>query len=51
MMGASPPNPQDFTLSRKHGLQTGRLAGRPESCSQLSRRSGSIPGEPYPPLR
>jgi hypothetical protein len=50
MMGALPPRPRDLTLLGKHRLQNGRHIGRPQPCLRLSRRSGSIPGEPYPPL-
>jgi hypothetical protein len=44
------PKPRDLTLSSRHALQTGRLFAA-ASCPHLSRRSGSIPGEPCPPLR
>jgi hypothetical protein len=47
----SAPNPGIYRFVGKHDLQTGRPDGRPQSCPHFSRRSGSIPGEPYPPLK
>src|SRR6266496_3857388 len=50
-MGVLPPNPRDLSLSRQDSW-TGRRAALaiPES-RPLSRRSGCVSAEPYPPLR
>lgn len=46
--GDQSPNPWDFALSRQNGRR-GRQAAPP--FRHHERRSGSIPGEPYPPSR
>src|SRR5208283_641365 len=49
--GALPPHPRDLPQLRQNGrFLMGRLSP-PLPFRPLSRRSGSIPGEPYPPLR
>lgn len=49
--GALPLRPRDLTLSRQNDRSgTGRRC-RPVSFRPLSRRSGCVPAEPYPPLR
>src|SRR6476646_4934647 len=44
------PKPRDLSLSSKHAPRKGRRIGRPIMLAP-GRRSGSIPGEPCPPLR
>ena len=46
----SPSRSQDLSLSRQNGCGVGRLTAAPP-FRPLSRRSGCVPAEPYPPLR
>ena len=51
-MEASPPNPQDLSLSCHPSSQnTGARSLRPGLVWPLSQRSGRIPALPYPLLR
>ena len=51
-MGALPPNPRDLTLCRQDCRPSAERAALARAESRpLSRRSGRVPAEPYPPLR
>src|SRR4051812_34326089 len=49
-LGRTPQPPGFYRLQAGMPCRLGGFAP-PSSCPHLSRRSGSIPGEPYPPLR
>jgi hypothetical protein len=50
-MGALPPNPRDFSLSRQDSWAARARSLALAESRPLNRRSGSIPGSPYPPFR
>jgi hypothetical protein len=50
-MGGLPPNPRDLSLSRQDSWTERRAALAFSESRQLSRRSGCVSAEPYPPLR
>src|ERR1700694_4230783 len=50
-MGALPPNPRDLSLSRQDSWTERRAALATSESRPLSRRSGCVSAEPYPPLR
>jgi hypothetical protein len=50
-MGALPPNPRDLSLSRQDSWTGRRVALALPESRPLSRRSGCVSAEPYPPLR
>ena len=50
-MGSLPPNPRDFPLSRQDSWPAKARSLALAESRPLNRRSGSIPGEPYPPFR
>src|SRR5664279_6130639 len=50
-MGALPPNPRDLALSRQDSWAERRAALALSESRPLSRRSGCVSAEPYPPLR
>src|ERR1019366_2768069 len=50
-MGGLPPNPRDFLLSRQDSWAARARSLALAESRPLNRRSGSIPGEPYPPFR
>src|SRR3984893_536155 len=50
-MGALPPNPRDLSLSRQDSWTERRAALALSESRPLSRRSGCVSAEPYPPLR
>jgi hypothetical protein len=52
MLGALPPSPRDLTHYRQDcWLSAERAALARAESRPLSRRSGRVPAEPYPPLR
>src|SRR6266852_5392428 len=50
-MGALPPNLRDLSLSRQDSWTERRAALALSESRPLSRRSGCVSAEPYPPLR
>ena len=50
-MGTLPPNPRDFSLSRQDSWAARARSLALAESRPLNRRSGSIPGSPYPPFR
>ena len=50
-MEALPPNPRDLSLSRQDSWTERRVALAISESRPLSRRSGCVSAEPYPPLR
>src|ERR1700680_3458952 len=50
-MGALPPNPRDLSLSRQDSWTERRAALATSESRPLSRRSGCVSAEPYPPPR
>src|SRR6266853_4405607 len=50
-MGARPPNPRDLSLSRQDSWTERRAALAISESRPLSRRSGCVSAEPFPPLR
>jgi len=50
-MGALPPNLRDLALSRQDSWAERRAALALSESRPLSRRSGCVSAEPYPPLR
>ena len=50
-MVALPPNPRDLALSRQDSWTGVASYARSPESRPLSRRSGCVSAEPYPPLR
>ena len=50
-VGALPPNPRDLTHSRQDSWTGVASCARSPGSRPLSRRSGCVSAEPYPPLR